>query len=231
MNTLLLRLQGPMQSWGTASRFDRRDTGLEPSKSGVIGLLCAALGRARTDALDDLCALRMGVRVDRQGVLQYDYQTAMRVMRADGTVPRPGDPKGTVQSRRYYLADAAFLVGLESGDWRFLRQLYEAVQNPRWPLYLGRKSYLPSPPVWIPDGIVDAALEEALARYRPLVEPPPESYRYALEERPGARVQREVVSRVRRTDLPIAPLRERRFGERYVWIVTAPAGEIPHVPF
>ncbi|MDP1760139.1 MAG: CRISPR-associated protein Cas5, partial [Candidatus Woesebacteria bacterium] len=29
MPTLLLRLRGPMQSWGTISRFDQRDTGKE----------------------------------------------------------------------------------------------------------------------------------------------------------------------------------------------------------
>ena len=37
MSTLLLRLAGPMQSWGTDSKFDVRRTGREPSKSGVIG--------------------------------------------------------------------------------------------------------------------------------------------------------------------------------------------------
>ena len=47
MSVLLMRLAGPMQSWGTRSRFSNRDTGLEPSRSGVIGLLCAALGRPR----------------------------------------------------------------------------------------------------------------------------------------------------------------------------------------
>ena len=40
MSVLLMRLAGPMQSWGTRSRFSNRDTGLEPSRSGVIGLLC-----------------------------------------------------------------------------------------------------------------------------------------------------------------------------------------------
>jgi CRISPR system Cascade subunit CasD len=39
MAVLLLRLAGPMQAWGTQSRFVNRDTELEPSKSGVIGLL------------------------------------------------------------------------------------------------------------------------------------------------------------------------------------------------
>ena len=49
MAVLLLRLAGQMQSWGTQSRFSNRDTDLEPSKSGVIGLLCAAMGIPRDD--------------------------------------------------------------------------------------------------------------------------------------------------------------------------------------
>ena len=47
MTTLLLRCIGPLQSWDTQSRFDVRTTGREPSKSGIIGLICAALGRPR----------------------------------------------------------------------------------------------------------------------------------------------------------------------------------------
>ena len=64
-----------MQSWGIQSRYTRRDTGLEPSKSGVIGLLSAALGRPRNSDLSDLASLRMGVRVDRPGTVQSDYHT------------------------------------------------------------------------------------------------------------------------------------------------------------
>ena len=66
-HTLLIRLAGPMQSWGTQGRFDVRDTEREPSKSGVVGLLCAALGRDRSEPLDDLASLRMGVRVGPGG--------------------------------------------------------------------------------------------------------------------------------------------------------------------
>src|SRR5438045_450395 len=84
-HTLLLRLAGPMQSWGTNSRFKIRDTGLEPSKSGIIGLLCCALGKPRDEthldnrdkpSLETLAALRMGVRVNCEGVMKRDYQTA-----------------------------------------------------------------------------------------------------------------------------------------------------------
>ncbi|MFO1322344.1 MAG: type I-E CRISPR-associated protein Cas5/CasD, partial [Burkholderiales bacterium] len=108
MMTLLLWLEGPMQSWGTTSRFDERDTQLEPSKSGVLGLLCAALGRDRSEPVDDLAALRMGVRVDREGTVMRDFQTATGVLVA-GTGKAVLDR--TVVSPRFFLADAAFLVG------------------------------------------------------------------------------------------------------------------------
>lgn len=76
MSILLLRLAGPMQAWGTQSRFTNRDTGLEPSKSGVIGLLCAALGRSREQPLNDFRGIEMAVRIDREGRLMRDYHTA-----------------------------------------------------------------------------------------------------------------------------------------------------------
>lgn len=193
MSVLLLRLAGPMQSWGTQSRFTVRDTGMEPSKSGVIGLVCAALGRDRSKSVDDLAALRMGVRVDREGVMKMDYHTAggtHRVGDKYGVVTADGKPGRTVTSNRYYLADADFLVGLEGDDAECLEEIHEALARPRWPLYLGRKAFVPSVPVRIPGGVLrGATLKEALRTYpwpRPMAEiPPPEkrpaSLRYVLE--------------------------------------------------
>lgn len=223
MPTLLLRLQGPMQSWGVESRFDRRDSGVEPTKSGVLGLLCAALGRSREEPIDDLASLRMGVRVDREGVLKYDYQTARNVLRADGVGVAP------VQSWRYYLADAAFLVGLESpSDSRLLQEVNDALANPKWPLFLGRKGYLPSPPVRLLDGFQDKPLEEALAGYGDLTGQQKEHYRYAIEATPQTRAS-AVGTLVRRSDQPIGSFAEHRFGDRYVHLVVAKKGEVPHV--
>lgn len=145
MSVLLLRLAGPMQSWGTQSRFSVRDTGREPSKSGVIGLLCAALGRPRGASLGDLTNLTMTVRVDREGRLARDYHTAQNVIRADGS-----SCQDTVLSNRYYLADADFLVGLE-GDRGLLEKIDAALRQPVWPLYLGRKSFVPGVPVALPE--------------------------------------------------------------------------------
>jgi CRISPR system Cascade subunit CasD len=162
MSTLLLQLVGPMQSWGVQSNFGERDTGLEPSKSGVVGLLCAALGRPRSAPVDDLTALQMGVRVDREGKLSMDYHTAQNVMRAKGGT------KDTEVSRRFYLADAAFLVGL-SGNLALLRWLHDALRDPVWPLYLGRKAFVPGVPVWLPDGLKpEENLRTALLGYKPV---------------------------------------------------------------
>src|SRR5690606_5945884 len=111
---------------GTQSRFDRRDTGREPSKSGVIGLLCAALGRPRWEPVDDLAALRMGARIDQSGRVERDFHTASseRFYLVSG-----GSRSATVISDRFYLADAKFLVGLE-GDGILLREIHMALRDP-----------------------------------------------------------------------------------------------------
>jgi CRISPR system Cascade subunit CasD len=150
MTTLLLRLAGPMQSWGVQSRFTVRDTGLEPSKSGVVGLLCAAMGRRRDQPVKDLSELTMAVRVDQEGVMQRDYHTAGKegFLRASGAVER----EQVVVSTRYYLADARFLVGLQGCDQELLAEAHAALGHPYWPLYLGRKAFVPGEPVWLADG-------------------------------------------------------------------------------
>lgn len=216
MPTLLLRLQGPLQSWGTRSRFDHRETWPYPTKSGVIGILAAALGRDRAEDVADLAGLRMGVRVDRPGVLRVDYQTAQEILTADLR------GKGNVQSWRYYLADAAFLVGLE-GDRTLLEKVHEALRNPRWPLFLGRKAYVPSPPVYLPDGLRAEPLEVALACYPcllALADPrraPPSQVLYVLEAREGRMVW----------DQPLGPFAQRRFGPRFVVEIQGRLGEVP----
>jgi CRISPR system Cascade subunit CasD len=149
MSTLLLRLSGPLQAWGYESKFETRRTGREPTKSGVIGLLAAALGRKRDDSLDDLTRLRFGVRVDKEGNLLQDYQIA-----------QTKDGKSTYVTYRYYLSDATFLVGLESEEEEFLAVLQQALLHPAYPLFLGRRSCAPSLPLVV--GIRSLDLLDAL---------------------------------------------------------------------
>jgi CRISPR system Cascade subunit CasD len=209
MATLLLRLVGPMQSWGTTSRFDERDTGKEPSKSGVLGLVAAALGIDRENWIDlkPLCPLHMGVRHDRPGVPKRDYQTAQRVIAADGSKIHP-----TAVTNRHYLADAAFLVGLNGADRALLERIHAAFGDPVWPLALGRKSYVPSEPIWMHGAVVDADLREALTQWPAVatVRPrqPATSRILSLES-----VDR---SGLMKMDQPLSSFAERRFGPRFV---------------
>lgn len=136
MTVLLLRLAGPLQSWGTSSRFVRRGTDRAPSKSGVVGLLAAARGLRRTDPLDELLQLRVGVRVEQAGTMERDFQTART---RDGSSSMP-------LSYRFYLADAVFLVGVE-GEEGLLGGLEDSLRNPTFPLFLGRRSCPPVGPV------------------------------------------------------------------------------------
>ena len=165
MTTLLMRLQGPMQSWGSTSAWNERDTGLLPTKSGVVGLLCSALGRDRSDPVDDLARLMMGVRADAPGVLMRDFHTVNGVLSVSsgGRLGTPSDPR-TVVTVRHYLADADFLVGLE-GERGLLQRLHDALRRPRWFIALGRKSFTPASSVWLPDGLQDKPLRDALAQY------------------------------------------------------------------
>jgi CRISPR system Cascade subunit CasD len=214
MNTLLLRLSAPMQSWGTQSRFTMRDTGLEPSKSGVIGLLCAALGIDREDdnGLRSLTPLRMGIRADREGTLQVDYHTAQNVLMANGKI------KGTELSNRYYLANAVFLVGLESEDMALLQQLQAALYKPVWALFLGRKAFVPGEPIPLANGVREGeTLEQALHTHSGLCKPEKHKLRVVLEDQNGSIV---------RTDQPLSFSRAgRKFGPRQVSVTFYDAPE------
>ncbi len=202
MPTLLLRLQAPMQSWGISSHFTNRDTAHEPSKSGVIGLICAALGRSRDADISDLSALKMGVRVDREGILQRDFQVAQDIYQADRK-----STKDSEISDRFYLADAVFLVGFE-GPMEFLEEIYIALKSPHWALYLGRKAFPPGKPVWLEHGLQNKPLLEALKGFPALAQNPTEKVRIVLESDDGEFV---------RADVPLS-FKDRQFSSRRIQI-------------
>lgn len=209
MTTLLLRLSAPMQAWGTQSNFTNRDTGHEPSKSGVIGLLCAALGRPRTATIDDLVTLRMGVRIDQAGVIRRDFHTAGMggVYKVSG-----GVKTDLVISNRYYLADAKFLVGLE-GDATLLTELQAALQHPVWTLFLGRKAFIPAERIWLPDGLQPTNLIDTLSRYPWLGSGSQPEYLRVLVDDPAGTIMRN--------DYPVS-FAQRRFLPRHVTSLTIP---------
>ena len=149
MPTLLIRMAAPLQAWGTDSKFETRRTGREPSKSGIVGFLAAALGyrRDEDDKIAELGRLHIGVRVDKEGTLLRDYHTVHGA-------------KSAYVTNRYYLSDAVFLVGVESEDEQMIEKLANALEHPVFPLFLGRRSCSPTLPICL--GIRQSELKNAL---------------------------------------------------------------------
>jgi CRISPR system Cascade subunit CasD len=160
---LALILDAPMQSWGFSSRFQRRTTGLHPTKSGVIGLVSAALGLAKGSpeerrVLPKLAKLQMtSIAIPREvteaatplPVLRLeDYHTVLGTRRASGKLDTDA-----VVTRRQYLLDARFGVIL-AGDQPLLKRVATALQDPVWGVWFGRKSCLPCSPICC--GLYDA---------------------------------------------------------------------------
>lgn len=147
---LTLLLDGPLQAWGFSSRFQRRTTELHPTKSGVIGLICAAMGLAKGSpeehaTLPELAKLKMSsIAIPRCGDVRRmeDFHTVLGTRRASGKMN-----KDAVITRRQYLLDARFGV-IMAGDRPLLERAAAALQNPVWGVWLGRKSCIPSEPVY-----------------------------------------------------------------------------------
>jgi CRISPR system Cascade subunit CasD len=221
MKSVLMRLEGPIQSWGTQGRFSIRDTDTEPSKSGIIGVVAAALGMQRDDdaTLGRLAALEMAVRVDREGTLLRDYHTVGGgVFRGERyAVWGTKDP---VPTERYYLSNASFLVALGGENEEMVERIADALANPRWPLFLGRKACVPSMPLLV--GIRHLAPPDAL-RNEPLPEGLKGQVRLVVE-------CEQAVGAVARNDVPLSfALYRRRHSRRFVrteWIGAVPTPEV-----
>lgn len=164
MKLIKFTLSAPLQSWGEDARWDTRTTTAMPSKSAVIGLLGCCFGIYRGDTrLNQLNnQLLMAVRADRSGRIMTDYHTVQGTggvfLNAEGK-PRGGG--NTIITPKQYLQDARFTVFLW-GDQETLEACFQAMKHPKWAVYLGRKSCVPSVPI-IPEWVEAASPEKAVA--------------------------------------------------------------------
>lgn len=186
---LLLWFEAPLQSWGADSKFGRRDTLTFPTKSGVVGLVCAALGAGgeQQALLAEFAALGQTaiyfargkqtengvIKQDREPLLRdfhmvgsgYDdqdpWQTLLTPKKDNGNKPNNGG--GTKMTYRYYLQDAAFAVVLEVPVDK-AEIIAQALQNPAWDVYLGRKNCVPTDFIYrgIFDNATDALTQSAI---------------------------------------------------------------------
>jgi CRISPR system Cascade subunit CasD len=152
---LSLRLDGPLQAWGVDSQYNRRSTGLMPTKSAVAGMCCAADGADRGSdrekrILSGMAQLRMLCVAIPRRMRNHDldvrrlqdYHTVQDTRKADGKL------KDCHITQRQYLTDAGFGV-VFAGDRAFLRELADALRDPKWGVWLGRKTCIPTAPVLV----------------------------------------------------------------------------------
>ncbi|MHA1372042.1 MAG: type I-E CRISPR-associated protein Cas5/CasD [Promethearchaeota archaeon] len=160
---LVLRLEAPIQSWGLRARWNFRDSAEEPSKSGIIGIIGCALGYRRDDQrLEDLDRkLKVAVRVEKEGVRSEDFHT---ITGAHFKAGGGQFTKKTEVSRRIYIYDASF-VAFISGPENLLNECKNALEKPKWPIYLGRKCCPPTTPVFEEFTTEYASLEDAVKNY------------------------------------------------------------------
>ncbi|MEU3203628.1 type I-E CRISPR-associated protein Cas5/CasD [Streptomyces cyaneofuscatus] len=197
MSGFLLHIGGPLQSWGEHSAFNDRDTLAHPSRSGLIGMMAAALGITREQAVSDpgvgspaasvgespsnlfgrLGGLRFTVRHDRPGVRLRDFHTVGGGFPVHRTVPTAKGGRrtvggATIVSHRHYLADAVFIVAVTApDDPEIVALCARALAAPRWPLHLGRRSCPPGALLLLASDVADPVADllhaVPLARHRP----------------------------------------------------------------
>lgn len=211
---VVLRLEGVLQSWGSDSKWDFRNSDSMPTKSGIVGLLGCAMGVERgSELLADLSqAITIAVRADRPGTKCVDFQTVNGnpMLTVSGT-PRKdatGGPANTIITKRAYLQDAIFTVIIDVNDDYWKERIIDALKNPKWCIYLGRRSCIPSRPVY--QGTTDKyeSVMDAVKGY-------PAAYRAQYPMNYECEVpQLNAVSLVRGDDLVGA---NRKFALRRVW--------------
>ncbi|MBD9357836.1 type I-E CRISPR-associated protein Cas5/CasD [Methylomonas albis] len=233
---LLLWLEGPLQAWGHDSKFGRRDTLAFPTKSGVLGMVCSALGAGgeQRELLNEFAGLPQTViayarcRQQNGETIKQDREPLLRDFQMVGSGYDDGDPwasllipkksdggkavgGGTKMTYRYYLQDACFAVLLQVPAER-VAAIAEALQSPTWDVYLGRKHCAPTD--FIFRGCFTRA-EEAMAQAQSLASEKQrlEDYRVLDGEHEG-----EVLTLM---DVPIQFGERKRYRDRRVTVVAA----------
>lgn len=169
---LLLRLYGPLASWGEIAVGEARHSAVHPSRSALLGLLAAALGIRRDDELGQQAIIqgyRFAIKLEQSGRPLRDYHTVQK-----GVLPRKGkfrtrrqelaaDKCDTLLSSREYRCDSLALVAVEplAEAPYSLDQLATALRFPVFTLYLGRKSCPLAAPLF-PQQVAAASVREAL---------------------------------------------------------------------
>lgn len=238
---ILLWLEAPLQSWGADSRFGRRDTLDFPTKSGVLGMLCCALGAGgeQRELLAEMAFLKQTVFAYRKTVSlpdghrrAVDQNPRLRDFQMVGSgydesdpwqdlmIPRKSNGEravggGTKITYRFYLQDAIFAVVMEI-PFHKAEMVAEALQNPRWDIYLGRKCCAPVDIVF--RGLYDVE-DDAFQNARSIAEDKHLSEVFRVVD--GKREGETIVL----NDVPVQFGEAKRYRERIVTVILTEENE------
>jgi CRISPR system Cascade subunit CasD len=238
---ILLWLEAPLQSWGADSRFGRRDTLDFPTKSGVLGMLCSALGAGgeQRELLAEMSFLKQTVFAYRKTLSlpdgrrrAVDTNPRLRDFHMVGSgydvsdpwqelmIPRKSNGEravggGTKITYRYYLQDAVFAVVMEI-PFHKAEMFVEALQNPRWDIYLGRKCCAPVDIVF--RGLYEVE-HDAFQNARTIAEDKHLSEAFRVID--GKREGETIVL----NDVPVQFGEEKRYRERIVTVILTEENE------
>lgn len=162
---LRFTLAAPLQSWGEAAPWDHKSTALFPTRTGIIGLISGCLGYKRDDQriqeLND--NLGVAVRADDPGHVVMDFQCIRSnrdyLVNAEGKKRTP-KASNSIIIKKWYLEDARFTVFLE-GRREILQEVHNAMLDPHYLTFLGRKICVPSEPI-IPEWVEARNIYEAI---------------------------------------------------------------------
>lgn len=232
--SLLLWLEGPMQSWGDRSLFGSRETLPFPTKSGIIGLLFCAMGMngSQEDSLEELRSSKLDVyclkRKDSQALPTvvsdfhmvgngYDDRDPWSSLRIPKTsVGKKATNGGAKLTKRYYLQDAAFACILTVPE-KWAIAMENGLMNPKWPVYLGGKGCPPSEPIF---SDCFATLDEAKSGLMELLKQSSwVPFEKITEDRDGGRVGGMVLY-----DVPVSFGMHKKYASRKV--IRSPIAEV-----
>lgn len=256
----MLRLEGPLQSWGEYGKWSLRETATFPTKSGIVGIIASAMGAGREDPiLAELSnAIRIAIRADRPGSILNDFHTVSGDYSA---YVDDGKSKSRPSEGSIWLSDKVFLeksvytmIGekkepeyntivtermyLEDASFyvfvkttdEWRKRIADALWDPVWTPFLGRKCCIPSRPILASEYTDYYSLNEAIKDY-PTTNTAPSFIPYETEEKDDS------LSRLSRPDVFLPGY--RCFGRRTVWrgairkedlLILPDIREVPYVP-
>lgn len=158
MKTIMINLCGPLQSYGMKKINGYVRTNLQPTQTAIAGMIACAGGIQRNDPRlkeieESITITSKAYELPRYiGDLREKKNPPDIMIDYQSTRGTESDPKWKIQkvpdfSIKEYIADTYFRVWI-SGDDEKIKQYALWLDNPEWPLYLGKKCCIPSIPIF-----------------------------------------------------------------------------------